>query len=72
MIYEDYGDRKLIDPDVMGPPAVWLASNDSDGFNGRRILAKGWDGSIDPKIAAEGAAIGPAFNMASGDGGTQR
>ncbi|MBT6800720.1 MAG: SDR family oxidoreductase, partial [Rhodospirillales bacterium] len=69
MIYEDYGDRKLIDPDVMGPPAVWLASNDSDGFNGRRILAKGWDGSIDPKIAAEGAAIGPAFNMASGDGG---
>jgi hypothetical protein len=51
---------------------VWLASNDSDGFNGRRILAKGWDGSIDPKIAAEGAAIGPAFNMASGKEGTQR
>ena len=72
MIYEDYGDRKLIDPDVMGPPAVWLASNESDGFNGRRILAKGWDESIDPKIAAEGAAIGPAFNMASGKDGTQR
>jgi NAD(P)-dependent dehydrogenase (short-subunit alcohol dehydrogenase family) len=29
MIYEDYGDRKLFDPDIMGPPVVWLASEAS-------------------------------------------
>ena len=35
MIYEDYGDRKLVDPDVMGPPIVFLASDLSNGVNGR-------------------------------------
>lgn len=43
---------KLIDPLVMGPPAVWLASNLSDGFNGRRVIAKDWDQSMPPNQAA--------------------
>lgn len=37
---------KLIQPEVMGPPAVWLASEASDGFNGMRIVASDWDDSV--------------------------
>ncbi len=34
---------KLIQPEVMQAPVVWLASPASDGFNGRRIVAVRWD-----------------------------
>ena len=34
--------RKLIDPVVMGPPAVYLASDDASGINGQRIIAVDW------------------------------
>ncbi len=34
---------KLIQPEVMRAPAVWLASPASDGFNGRRLIAFHWD-----------------------------
>jgi NAD(P)-dependent dehydrogenase (short-subunit alcohol dehydrogenase family) len=30
----------LLDPAVMGPPIVWLASAEADGVHGRRIVAK--------------------------------
>jgi 3-oxoacyl-[acyl-carrier protein] reductase len=33
---------KLIKPDVMGAPAVWLASAASDGFTNRRLIARQW------------------------------
>ena len=36
----------LLQPDVMRSPVVWLASNESDGFNGRRIIARRWDESL--------------------------
>lgn len=72
MIYEDYGDRKLIDPDVMGSPIVFLASELSDGVNGRRIIAKDWDAALPPAQALEGALVGPAFAVPAGQGGTQR
>ena len=44
---------KLVDPLVMGPPAVWLASDLSDGFTGRRVIAKDWDLSVPPNQVAE-------------------
>src|SRR5438045_2061021 len=34
---------RILQPHVMGPPVVWLASAASDGFNGRRIIAQHWD-----------------------------
>lgn len=34
---------KLIDPAVMGPPAVYLASDEADGVSGRRIVAVEWN-----------------------------
>jgi len=35
----------LLDPEVMQAPVVWLASDASNGFNGRRIIAQFWDES---------------------------
>jgi len=61
MIYESYGSRKLNDPAIMGPPIVWLASEHSNGVNGRRVIAKDWDASLAPNEAAARAFAGPAL-----------
>ena len=37
---------QLIQAEVMQEPAVWLASDDSAEFTGRRIIAYNWDGSL--------------------------
>jgi NAD(P)-dependent dehydrogenase (short-subunit alcohol dehydrogenase family) len=34
----------LLQPEIMQAPVVWLASNASDGLNGRRFIAQFWDG----------------------------
>ena len=39
--------NQLIRPEVMQEPVVWLASNDSGEFNGRRIIAYNWDESLE-------------------------
>ncbi len=36
--------KDLIDPQVMGPPAVYLASDDAREMNGQRIIATEWKG----------------------------
>ncbi len=40
---------KLIQPEIMVRPMVWLASDDSDGINGMRFIAALWD----PELARE-------------------
>ncbi len=47
----------LIQPDVMAPPAVWLASEASSGFNGRRIISVHWNETlpIDERLASASA-----------------
>jgi NAD(P)-dependent dehydrogenase (short-subunit alcohol dehydrogenase family) len=44
----------MLQPEVMQAPVVWLASDQSDGFNGRRIIARQWDESlpIDKRLEA--------------------
>ena len=37
---------KLIQPDIMRVPVVWLASDAADGVNGRRFIAYFWDESL--------------------------
>jgi NAD(P)-dependent dehydrogenase (short-subunit alcohol dehydrogenase family) len=32
----------LLDPDIMVPPLLWLASSSSDGVTGRRFIAANW------------------------------
>ncbi|MGO9480524.1 MAG: SDR family NAD(P)-dependent oxidoreductase [Candidatus Kryptoniota bacterium] len=48
--------NKLIDPAVMGPPAVYLASDEANYINGQRIIAIGWNEdqmAIDKKLPFE-------------------
>ena len=42
----------LLNADVMGPPAVWLASPASDGISGCRFIARDWDPLLPPDEAA--------------------
>jgi 3-oxoacyl-[acyl-carrier protein] reductase len=46
---------KLVQPEVMKAPIVWLMSAQSDGVTGRRFLANKWDPALDPRAAAEKA-----------------
>lgn len=46
---------KMIQPDVMVPPLMWLISESASAVNGRRFLAKDWDPSLPPEEAAENA-----------------
>jgi len=57
----------FIDPEVMGPPIIWLASAASDGVSGRRFIARLWDPALPPQ---EAAAIAGA-PVAWGGYGTQ-
>ena len=44
--------RALLEPEIMAPPILWLASQASDGVTGMRFIAAQWDASIDPGDAA--------------------
>ena len=52
--------EKMLKPAVMGPPARWLASPDSDGVTGQRFVAANWDPAKGDAEAAKlaGAPIG--------------
>ena len=41
----------LIQPETMQAPAVWLASNESDGHNGQRFIAGHWDKGLNMAAA---------------------
>lgn len=55
--------RAPTDPAVMGPPAVWLASEASDGVTGMRMAADEWDTSLDPTEAARKIMSPVAFEL---------
>jgi NAD(P)-dependent dehydrogenase (short-subunit alcohol dehydrogenase family) len=57
----------LLDPEIMTPPAVWLASDLSNGFTGGRYVAKRWNTALDPAQAARDAAEPPIFRVSEGD-----
>jgi 3-oxoacyl-[acyl-carrier protein] reductase len=40
------GGRKLLDPAIMGPPAVWLCTDEAATVTGARLDAKAWDQSL--------------------------
>jgi 3-oxoacyl-[acyl-carrier protein] reductase len=52
-----YDRAALIQPEVMQAPAVWLASEASNGFNGRRVIAYYWDERlpVDERLARASA-----------------
>jgi NAD(P)-dependent dehydrogenase (short-subunit alcohol dehydrogenase family) len=47
MIPQDspYDRSRLVEPSVMVAPVVWLASDQSNGISGQRIVARQWDAS---------------------------
>jgi NAD(P)-dependent dehydrogenase (short-subunit alcohol dehydrogenase family) len=47
--------REMIQPEVMGPPLVWLLSDAADAVTARRFLAVHWDPKLSPEEAAEKA-----------------
>jgi NAD(P)-dependent dehydrogenase (short-subunit alcohol dehydrogenase family) len=40
------GGKTLLDPAIMGPPVVWLASDEAAHVTGARIDAKSWDAAL--------------------------
>lgn len=51
----------LIRPEVMNGPAVWLASEESDGINGMRLIAYYWDESLPLEQRLDQAAAPAAW-----------
>jgi NAD(P)-dependent dehydrogenase (short-subunit alcohol dehydrogenase family) len=47
---------KLISPDVMVAPLLWLCSNASDGITGQRFIGANWDKTLSPEAAAQKAS----------------
>jgi NAD(P)-dependent dehydrogenase (short-subunit alcohol dehydrogenase family) len=46
---------RLVEPDEMVPPLLWLVSADADGVNGWRFDANAWDATRNPAAAAQAA-----------------
>jgi NAD(P)-dependent dehydrogenase (short-subunit alcohol dehydrogenase family) len=63
MISDEAGfDRgKLIQPEVMAPPLVWLVSDAAGKVTGRRFLGVHWDPALPPEQAAEKAGAPVAW-----------
>lgn len=54
---------KLIQPDVMVAPLIWLCSNASDGITGQRFIAMRWDKNLPPVEAAKKAGAPAAWQQ---------
>jgi NAD(P)-dependent dehydrogenase (short-subunit alcohol dehydrogenase family) len=54
---------KLIAPDVMVPPLIWLCSNESDGVTGQRFIGTRWDAALPPAEAAKKAGAPAAWQQ---------
>jgi NAD(P)-dependent dehydrogenase (short-subunit alcohol dehydrogenase family) len=54
---------KLIAPDVMVPPLVWLCSNAADGVTGMRFIGARWDAKQPPAEAARTAGALSAWQQ---------
>lgn len=51
----------LIQPEVMREPIVWLCSDDSDGINGLRFVARQWDPGLERAARIEAASAPVAW-----------
>ena len=62
MVSESGFDRaKMIQPEVMAPPLVWLVSDAAGKVTGRRFLGVHWDPTLPPEEAAEKAGAPVAW-----------
>src|ERR1700726_940735 len=62
MVSESGYDRaKMIQPEVMAPPLLWLVSDAAGKVTGRRFLGVHWDPTLPPEQAAEKAGAPVAW-----------
>ena len=62
MVSESGFDRtKMIQPEVMAPPLIWLVSDAAAKVTGRRFLGIHWDPTLPPEQAAEKAGAPVAW-----------
>jgi len=62
MVSESGFDRtKMIQPEVMAPPLLWLVSDAAGKVTGRRFLGVHWDPTLPPEQAAEKAGAPVAW-----------
>jgi NAD(P)-dependent dehydrogenase (short-subunit alcohol dehydrogenase family) len=62
MVSESGFDRaKMIQPEVMAPPLLWLVSDAAGNVTGRRFLGVHWDPALPPEQAAEKAGAPVAW-----------
>ena len=58
----DAGDRsKMLRPEIMVPPLLWLVSDEAASVSGRRFIAADWDVGVAPSAAAEAAGAPVAW-----------
>jgi NAD(P)-dependent dehydrogenase (short-subunit alcohol dehydrogenase family) len=56
IVGDDAGDRsKMLQPEIMVPPLLWLVSDAANDVNGRRFIAADWDIALPAEQAAEKA-----------------
>ncbi len=56
LVGDDAGDRaKMLQPEIMVPPLLWLVSDAAAGVTARRFIAADWDRALPPAQAAEKA-----------------
>jgi hypothetical protein len=55
--------QKLIQPDIMIPPLLWLVSEAASEVTGGRFTANLWDDSLPPEQAAEKARTTAGWTM---------
>jgi 3-oxoacyl-[acyl-carrier protein] reductase len=58
---------RLVEPDAMVPPLLWLVSDAASGVNGMRFDANRWDAARDPALAAKAAARPAGFVLHPAD-----
>lgn len=64
--FVDTAPEKLISPDAMAPPIVWLLSRDSDGVTGQRFRASAWKAGLDAAAAARVSGAPAAWSGLAG------
>jgi NAD(P)-dependent dehydrogenase (short-subunit alcohol dehydrogenase family) len=58
LVGENAGDpAKMLQPEIMVPPLLWLVSDAAAGVNARRFVAMDWDKSLPGNQAAEKAGV---------------
>lgn len=56
--------RVILQPDIIVPPVLWLASAHSAGVTGQRFVGRNWDESLPLAEAARGALEPPVLRQA--------